>query len=205
MDVKKITYALSAIAESVYQITCIAQDGVVNTGIISSLLRGVLKTQCDHTADIYPEKNLRNGLIYFADTSKLESQKVVEMTRYLSSILSLCNVYLAKPEIRANLGNEIQKIKENLVMQEDKAAYVCRHLGSWYGKNITEAGVFAIKIFGAEQHLSRETNLIYIRSLLASALRACVLWRQVGGTQMNLLFNKSQISICARQMLNNLS
>lgn len=204
MDVKKITYALAATIEAAYQISCIAHDGIINTSIVNSLVRGVLKTECERTTSIYPEKSLKNGYTFFADIKKLDPQKAMEVTRYITNIMGLMSTYLGKQALRANLAEEIQKIKENLSMQEDKSLFVCRHLGNWYGKNITEAGVYSVKIFGAEEQLRKETNLVYIRALLTSALRSTVLWQQLGGTQMNFLFNKSQISICAKQVLNNL-
>ncbi len=205
MDVQKITYALSAIVESLYQITLIARDDFVNTKAITPLIRGVLKTECDTTTSIYPMTCLKEGLTYFNDVKRIEQHRAIEITKYLSGILSLTNVYLENNNVRQSLGEEIAKIKSKLSMQENKIQYVCRHLGEWYGKNITDAKIFSIQIFGNKDHLAKESNLIYIRALLASALRACVLWKQVGGTQMNFLFNKSQITICAKQMLDNLS
>ena len=200
MDISKITYAFAAMVESLYQITLISHSGAINRGTVDQLLKGVLKTESMLTTNIYPLASLKNGLTFFTDKS-LGEQALKEINYYIPNIFRLASVYLGRRQERDDLEKQIGRIKELLSHQENKSLFVARHLAEWYATEISQTNIFALQIFGAKEHLGKDVNLIYIRALLVSALRACILWKQLGGNQMNFVFNRSKMIISARQML----
>ena len=200
MDISKITYAFAALVESLYQITLISHSGVINKGTVDPLLKGVLKTESMLSTNIYPLASLKNGLTFFTDKS-LGEQALKEINYYIPNIFRLASVYLGRRQERDDLEKQIGRIKELLSHQENKSLFVAKHLAEWYATEISQTNIFALQIFGAKEHLGKDVNLIYIRALLVSALRACILWKQLGGNQMNFVFNRSKMIISARQML----
>ena len=54
-------------------------------------------------------------------------------------------------------------------------------------------------IFGEEEYLQRIDNQELIRALLLAAIRAIVLWRQVGGRRRFFIFRRKAIIEYARQ------
>ena len=200
MDISKITYAFAAMVESLYQITLISHSGVINKGTVDPLLKGVLKTESMLSTNIYPLASLKNGLTFFTDKS-LGEQALKEINYYIPNIFRLATVYLGRRQERDDLEKQIGRIKELLSHQENKSLFVAKHLAEWYATEISQTNIFALQIFGAKEHLGKDVNLIYIRALLVSALRACILWKQLGGNQMNFVFNRSKMIISARQML----
>ena len=58
-----------------------------------------------------------------------------------------------------------------------------------------------IMVQGEPKYLSQSGNADRIRALLLSGIRAAVLWRQLGGNRLRLLFSRSRIVRCAHAML----
>jgi high frequency lysogenization protein len=200
-DINKITYAFSALVESLYQISSIGHSGTINKTAVDYLLKGVLKTESVTSTSIYPLEQLKNGLSFFSDSSNMDSTALKEINYYIPSILKLTSVYTSNNELRDSLSRQILHIKETLSHQENKSLFVGKHIANWYTANISEPELFAMQIFGSKESLSKDANLIFIRALIISAMRACILWRQLGGTQLNLIFNRSKMAICAKRML----
>ncbi|HUD43325.1 MAG TPA: high frequency lysogenization protein HflD [Dokdonella sp.] len=58
-----------------------------------------------------------------------------------------------------------------------------------------------IVVHGNPLQLSQEAKVEQIRALLLAAIRAAVLWRQVGGNQWRLLFRRREYAMLARGLL----
>jgi len=58
-----------------------------------------------------------------------------------------------------------------------------------------------ILVEGNPTYLQQSAQVDQIRALLLAAVRAAVLWRQLGGTQMRLLFRRRQYAMMARGLL----
>lgn len=209
MEIEKITYALAAMIESAFQIYTIAHTGVVNDQKVDALLRGVLKVEPSTTASVYPKSCLKDGYTYLADvstfTAKIASvQATREVTKYLFEFFEITDKYLKETDAREALKQSITQIRRGLADEVAKGFYTSSKLSEWYQTHIFNKGVHQIKIFGEKEHLTDPTTITYIRALIVSAIRACVLWKQVGGSQIKCFFNKSRISICAKDNLSKL-
>jgi high frequency lysogenization protein len=58
-----------------------------------------------------------------------------------------------------------------------------------------------IVVHGNPVQLTQESKVEQIRALLLAAIRAAVLWRQVGGNQWRLLFRRREYAMLARGLL----
>ncbi|HSC11102.1 MAG TPA: DUF489 family protein, partial [Rhodanobacteraceae bacterium] len=58
-----------------------------------------------------------------------------------------------------------------------------------------------ILVEGIPRHLKDPANVDRIRALLLAAVRATVLWRQLGGSQLRLFFRHRQYAMMARGLL----
>jgi len=64
---------------------------------------------------------------------------------------------------------------------------------------------FRIHVTGSAQHLQNPQNAHKIRALLLCAVRAAILWRQVGGRRWQLLFSRQRLSRSCAQALKKMS
>ena len=91
------------------------------------------------------------------------------------------------------LGAEIANIDEQRMLRQGDSRVIddisIRQLGMLYESLISRIQP-QIQINGNRQHLQDRSNIERIRALLLAGLRACVLWRQVGGSKWQLALNK---------------
>lgn len=204
MDIEKITYALAALAEAGYLISRIAREGELNADGIDNLTRGVLKISSESTMSIYDMRKLRNGLTFWASPESLGKIECQDTLRYVTAALMLEANYRKEPKARSEMAKAIDGIKSELPARSDKSNFVASSLADWYSQNAS-GKLAKISIHGEEENLKNTTHMTYVRALLAAALRAAYLWRQLGGTNVNFLLNKSKTIACSKRLLSELS
>ena len=62
-----------------------------------------------------------------------------------------------------------------------------------------------IMVQGDQHYLTHSDNTSKIRALLFAGIRAAVLWRQLGGSRLKLLFSRKKLVQQAQQILNHLN
>ena len=76
---------------------------------------------------------------------------------------------------------------------------VVEKLADAYYQNFSQlSSVQRIRVMGHKKHLTDTHNVSRIRALLLAGIRATVLWRNVGGNRLILLFRKKTL---AQQLL----
>jgi len=102
------------------------------------------------------------------------------------------------------LGAEIANIDEQRMLRQGDSRVIddvsVQQLGILYESLISEIQP-QIRINGNRQHLQDRTNIERIRALLLAGLRACVLWRQVGGNRWQLAFNRRSMTRSVEALL----
>jgi high frequency lysogenization protein len=64
---------------------------------------------------------------------------------------------------------------------------------------------FRVMILGTQRVLNAKENMEKVRALLLAGVRAAVLWRQVGGSRLQILFSRAKIKACAEKLLTQLN
>ena len=77
---------------------------------------------------------------------------------------------------------------------------VSERLGALYSETLGTVRP-RIMVQGSALHLNQPRTVARIRTLLLAAVRAAVLWRQVGGTRWSLLLARGRIGAAARRLL----
>jgi high frequency lysogenization protein len=60
---------------------------------------------------------------------------------------------------------------------------------------------FRIIILGSQRVLHARENMDKVRALLLAGVRAAVLWKQVGGSRIQILFSRTKIKAAAEKIL----
>ena len=84
--------------------------------------------------------------------------------------------------------------------RRDDAAVLSERLGALYSETLGTVRP-RIMVQGSALHLNQPRTVARIRTLLLAAVRAAVLWRQVGGTRWSLLLARGRIGAAARRLL----
>ncbi len=164
-------------------------------------LASVFKIDADSPADVFGGiGNLRLGLETLI-TQLDDKTRDLAMTRIAISVLRLQRKLTGTPAPARQLARRHRRRspRRRRACRRSDAVVVGR-LARLYADTISQLQP-RILVEGNPQFLRQETQATQIRALLLAAIRAAVLWRQLGGTQWRLLFRRRQYAMMARGLL----
>ena len=188
--------ALAGLIQSCYLVSGIARSGLVGEDSMSGSLDSIFVTNPDETLDVYRNGNgVRTGLrLIYEIIGDLQFSEYRETIRYIGAVLGLEQKLRQKPELMRALGAGISSIQEHRSLQELNVTNeeVIDRLSALYEQT---AGTIEprIRVLGQQKHLQNRSNTGRIRALLLAGLRSAVLWRQLGGGMMQILFGRRRL------------
>ena len=198
--------ALAAVVQAASLVQQVARHGSADEEAVKALLGGILETDPDSTDAVFGGlSQLRPGLSTLLNQLTAQGNvKDVEITRYVISLLALERRLASRPSTLSMLGERIGQVKRQLSMQELMDERTVASLASIYVELISPLGP-RIQVAGNANLLRTTAVQNQLRALLLAGLRAAVLWRQVGGRRLQLLFNRKRIGDTARYLLQSLN
>ncbi len=192
--------ALAGMVQAIALVRAVALRGSCDAQDMQSSLASVFKIDAASPADVFGGiGNLRLGfetLIAQLD----DKQRDLAVTRIAISVLRLQRKLAARPQMLGNLRAGIESIAQQAATLPAADPIVIRRLATIYVDNISRLQP-RILVEGNPQYLRQDAQATQIRALLLAAIRAAVLWHQVGGTQWRLLFRRRQYAMMARGLL----
>ena len=119
------------------------------------------------------------------------SERDLEITRYVISILTLEKKLSANREMLDQIARTLQGIKSGLDYFSLMHENTILKLGQLYKDTVSNLSPRII-VSGEQMHLGNENNASRIRALLLAGLRSAILWRQCGGSRLSVLFNRKR-------------
>ncbi len=198
------TITFAAICQIAAMVQKIARQGSVDDEQFEVMLSSIINTSPSDTLDVYGGElsHLQDGLKALSyHLGNENKQKDPELTRYIVSLLNL-ERRLTKNSKQLNaLGQRIDDIQRQTNHYHLTSPQMISSIASIYSDLISPLGA-RIQVAGDPSILKIEANQHKVRALLLAGVRSAVLWRQVGGKRRNILFARSKLLDCAKQLLN---
>jgi high frequency lysogenization protein len=189
--------ALAGMFQAIALVRAIALRGGADTVAMQPSIASVFKIDAESPADVFGGiGNLRLGfetLIAQLD----DKNRDLAMTRIAISVLRLQRKVTARPRMLASLREGIDRVAAQTPGMQPTDAVVIGRLAKLYADTISQLQP-RVLVEGNPQFLSQDNQAAQIRALLFGAIRAAVLWHQLGGTQWRLLFRRRQYAMMAR-------
>jgi high frequency lysogenization protein len=192
--------AMAGLFQAVALVRSIATHGSADAGAAQASLASIFKIDADSAADVFGGiGNLRTGLEILI-TQLDDSQRDLALTRITLSVLRLQRKLVKRPRMLAGLREGIERIMPLAAASQATDSVIIGRLAQLYVDTIAELQP-RILVEGDPQFLQQDANAAQIRALLLAAIRAAMLWHQLGGTQWRLLFRRRQYAMMARGLL----
>jgi high frequency lysogenization protein len=192
--------AMAGLFQAVALVRSIAMRGSADPGAVAPSLASIFKIDADSAADVFGGiGNLRTGLETLI-TQLDDSHRDLALTRITLSVVRLRRKLMARPSMLATLREGIERIAPLAAASQMTDGIVVGRLAQLYVDTIAELQP-RILVEGDPQFLQQEAHAAQIRALLLAAIRAAMLWHQLGGTQWRLLFRRRQYAMMARGLL----
>jgi high frequency lysogenization protein len=192
--------ALAGMLQAIALARAIALRGGADGFAMQPSLASIFKIDASSPADVFGGiGNLRLGFETLI-TQLDDRSRDLAMTRIAISVLRLQRKLTGRARLLGNLREGIDAIAAQTSGMQANDAVVVGRLAKLYADTISQLQP-RVLVEGNPQFLRQEAQAAQIRALLLAAIRAAVLWNQLGGTQWRLLFRRRQYAMMARGLL----
>ncbi|ECP7959509.1 high frequency lysogenization protein HflD [Salmonella enterica subsp. enterica serovar Schwarzengrund] len=205
-----ITLALSGICQSARLVQQLAHQGHCDADALHVSLNSVIDMNPSSTLGVFggSEANLRLGLETLLGVLNASSRQGLnaELTRYTLSLMVLeRKLSSAKGALKLNtLGDRINGLQRQLDHFDLQSDTLMSAMAGIYVDVISPLGP-RIQVTGSPAVLQSPQVQAKVRASLLAGIRAAVLWHQVGGGRLQLMFSRHRLTTQAKQILAHLT
>lgn len=195
------TIALAGAVQAVSLVRELAQTGKMNQDAYQASIYSIFQTDPQDIKTVYGDIHgvklgLEKLIQLFSGNQKADRQ----LTRYVLSLLYLQKKISRSPKLLNQLAQRINQTKKQVDYFHLLHPTVISNLADTYLNTISRFK-FRIIIWGTQRSLSVTDNMDKIRALLLAGIRSAVLWRQMSGSRLQLLFQRAKIKATAEKIL----
>lgn len=203
----EITLALAGVCQSAHVVQQLAHEGQCNNAALNVSLRSLLDLNPGSTLAVFgnDEANLRLGfetLMAILNSSSRQGAGA-ELTRYTLSMMVLERKLNANKSALNTLAQRISQLDRQLAHYELESETITSAMAGIYVDVISPLGP-RIQVTGSPQVLQNSLVQSKVRASLLAGIRAAVLWQQVGGGRLQLMFSRQRLLREAKTILSRL-
>lgn len=198
-----ITLALAGMCQSARLVQQLAHEGQCAQDEMSTSLRSLLEMNPASTLAVYGnnEANLKMGLETLLSVLNANRQGLgAELTRYVLSMMVLERKINANKTAMNQLGERIDQLDRQLAHFDLESETLLSSVAAIYVDIVSPAGP-RIQVTGSPTILQNSQVQDKVRALLLTGIRSAVLWQQVGGGRMQLMFSRNRLLEQAKKIL----
>ncbi|ACS85852.1 high frequency lysogenization protein HflD [Musicola paradisiaca] len=198
-----ITLALAGICQSARLVQQLAHQGTCDADAFRTSLSSILIVNPATTLDVFgnTEKYLRAGLeTLLGILSSAHENLGAELSRYTFSLMALERRLNKNTDAMNELGNRISQLDRQLDHYELLSDAFINVLAGVYVDVISKLGP-RIQVTGAQEVLKNSQTQARVRAALLAGIRAAVLWQQIGGGRLQLMFSRTRLIKQAQDIL----
>lgn len=192
--------ALAAIFQAVSLVRGLAQDGDCDDEAMTASLASVFKLESDSAAEIFDgSRGVRYGLRVLIEQIEGE-QRDLHLFHMLVNVMKLERSLARDRGANQRLGAALVDMQRQLRHFPVTHPTIMARLADLYCANLSRLRP-RITVVGNPLYLQQPKLAERVRALLLAAVRAAVLWHQLGGRRRHLLFRPQREVMVARGML----
>jgi len=193
--------ALAGLFQALALVRNLAQRGSCDEAVARHCLASLFRIDADTPADVYGGVgNLRPGLETLISQLGGNEKRELALTRMAVLVLRLERTLMRNHRIYSDLRGGIEAMQTRPAQVESGAIDPSGRLAELYARTLSRLQP-RIMVEGNPVYLQQTAQVDRIRALLMAAVRAAVLWRQLGGSQLSLIFRHRQYAMLARGLL----
>lgn len=181
--------ALAALAQALQQVRRIAETGHADAGIMQTALDSVFRIDAADTRSVFGHVHaLQPGLkllrSYFSGDNQDDA-----LPRLGLSVLQLERRFIREGQLIDEVTQGVARLSPQMQQHNSTHPDVIAGLGSLYADTLSQLKP-RVMVQGNPHYLGQPGVVAEIRAILLAAVRAAVLWRQLGGSYWDFLFSR---------------
>jgi high frequency lysogenization protein len=192
--------ALAGVFQALSLVREIAHEGDCDSEALEASLASIFKLESDSAADVFGgNQGVRRGLRVLIEQVE-GNDRDLPLFHMLINVMKLERSLAHHPGINQRLGEGLTGMQRQLQHFPVTHPTILARLADLYSANLSGLKP-RITVVGNPLYLQQPAQAQRVRALLLAALRAAVLWRQLGGRRRHLLFRTKREVMIARGML----
>lgn len=184
----------------------IARNGMTDADTLTTCISSLFATDARTTEEVYGGREkllpgLRLATTLFDNKQDAES---VEVMRYCITVIQLERSLNKNPAMLTLVGKGIENARRQTEHFSMTHINVLSNLAGLYSDTLSTLNP-RIMVNGDHAHIGNSDNVNRIRSLLLAAVRSAVLWRQKGGSRLQLVFSRKRYLNEIKNIINHLN
>lgn len=199
------TIALAGMIQAISLVKELAQTGKADEIAFNASIYSIFQTNPNDIPSVYGNlNNIKLGLERLIQIFGSEAKHSRSLVRYLMSLIHLQKKIQRSHRIQTNLNQRLNQTKKQVEYFSLTHPTVIANLADIYINTISTFR-FRIMIWGSPRILNTAEVMEKVRALLLAGIRSAVLWRQVGGSRIQLLFSRTSIKTMAETILSQIT
>ncbi len=197
--------ALAGIFQACSLVKLVAHRGLADSAPLTASIESIFAIDADTVESVFGSvSGLATGLAELRrELARAGGSRDKEIVRYAVSLLHLERKLIKQPQMLQALRRGIEAAASQAEHFSSTHPNVIASLADLYSRTVSTIPP-RIMVKGEPTVLSNPENAARIRALLLAGMRATVLWRQCGGTRLNLLFQRRRILQTAEELATSL-
>lgn len=184
------TIALAGVYQATALVDSLARSGQADPMAMEKSLYSIFQTDADSTSEIFSGiDGVRYGLQQLQQQLTSPAREQIETTRYAISVLLLSGKLLKHPKKLEQISASIKAASAKLDLYNYAHSNQIAALADIYSSTISDLSP-RIMVKGDPMHLQNPETQNRIRALLLAGIRSAILWRQLGGSRIQLLLKR---------------
>jgi high frequency lysogenization protein len=193
--------ALAALFQATHLVARIARHGSADTAATEASIYSLFQIDADSTEAIFGGlPGVTVGLHRLQDHLTGKTSDDMETSRYVIALLHLERKLMKQGDMVREIQNGIELATRRLEHFPMLHENILAQLADIYAETISTLQP-RIMVQGEPMHLQNPENINLIRALLLAGIRAALLWRQCGGSRLQLLFGRKKIAARVKKLL----
>jgi high frequency lysogenization protein len=196
------TKALAGVFQAVTLVNDLATTGQVDKHDFETSIRSIFETDPDNVNEVYGQiEYLRTGLNTLTEQLGNEkNQRNLNVARYVIALLHLQGKLSKDKILLQKLSDGIDRAKRQTEHFHITHENVIANLADVYRQTVSQIAP-KIMVAGESGFLENPATANQIRALLLAGMRSAVLWSQMGGSRLQILFQRKRILQTADEIL----
>jgi len=190
-----ITLAIAGISQSARLVQQLAHQGQCDHEAFHTSLSSLLQMDSPSTLAVFggEERKLKVGLETLMGLLNASNKGAgAELTRYTLSLIVLERKLHANKQAMQTLGDRLSQLDRQLAHFDLESDTIISALAGMYIDVVSPLGP-RIQVNGLSAILQNPQVQSKVRAALLAGIRAAVLWQQVGGSRLQLMFSRHRL------------
>jgi len=190
--------AFAGITQAVALVHQLATTGRCDQKAFDASIHSLFVFDASTTVDVYGgREGIELGVSEAAEM--LDKASASALTQYCLGVIQLQKLLQADKAKMARIGTQMSRIAEQSLHFTETHENIIAALNELYTSEVSSAK-FRIQVRGEPTFLQQQATAEKIRALLLAGIRSAHLWRQKGGSRLDLLLKRSSLQKALKQL-----